>query len=237
MFKIPDLKQRKMEPEILDDLELDPASHKKALEELSKFFKLSRTAAPIWREILAFSRQRGHKTLRGIDIGTGSGDLPLTLTKKARDRKLPIVCDGLDFNVKTIEIAQEKTKKLDLPVRFLVSNVVKDPLPDDYDFIVSSLFLHHLDEEALVSLLRSFPKTNLKLAVFSDLIRSQLGWLLCAFVGNILTQSPVVKKDAILSLQAAYTPAEILLLAKRAGLKNVSMKRVWPERFLLIWRP
>jgi hypothetical protein len=61
--------------------------------------------------------------------------------------------------------------------------------------------------------------------------------MLLACAGTrLLSRSPVVHVDGPRSVAAAFTPAEALDLAQRAGLTGATVVRRWPCRFLLTWR-
>ena len=69
----------------------------------------------------------------------------------------------------------------------------------------------------------------------NDLARGWTG-LTLAHVGlRLLTRSPVVHFDGPRSVEGAFTPAEALALAAKAGLKGATVARRWPCRFLLTW--
>jgi hypothetical protein len=69
-----------------------------------------------------------------------------------------------------------------------------------------------------------------------DLVRSRLGFALVWMGRYLLTSSPVVHVDGPLSVRAALSIGEARDLAERAGLQGCTIRRHWPERFLLTWR-
>jgi 2-polyprenyl-3-methyl-5-hydroxy-6-metoxy-1,4-benzoquinol methylase len=118
---------------------------------------------------------------------------------------------------------------------FFQSDVLVDPLPEDYDVMVCNLFLHHLDDADAVELLRRLGLRCRHLLLVNDLIRSPLGYGL-AWVGcRLLSRSPIVHFDGPVSVQGAFRMDEALDLAARAGLDGATIRRSWPERFLLSW--
>ena len=123
-----------------------------------------------------------------------------------------------------------------LPVRFVLHDVLNDPLPDDRDVLTSSLFLHHLDEDAAVGLLRRMGEAARKAVLINDLSRSTAGLLLAHVATRLLTLSPVVHVDGPRSVEGAFRPEEALRLAERAGLRCATVARRWPFRYLLAWR-
>jgi hypothetical protein len=120
-------------------------------------------------------------------------------------------------------------------VRFFVLDVLGEAIPPGYDVIVSSLFLHHLADDEAVALLRRMGEAAERMVLINDLRRSRLGYLL-AWVGTrVLSRSAVARVDGPLSVQAAYTVAEMKALAERAGLTGAQVMKRWPYRLLLRW--
>jgi hypothetical protein len=99
-----------------------------------------------------------------------------------------------------------------------------------------SLFLHHLDEPQAVELLRRMSESARHLVLVNDLIRGRLGYALAWLGTRLLTRSRVVHVDGPLSVEGAFTRAEALELAERAGLHGATIVRRWPCRFLLTWQ-
>ena len=100
---------------------------------------------------------------------------------------------------------------------FFQLDVFDAPIPNGYDIITCSLFLHHLDEEQAIAVLRKMRDAAGQLALVNDLRRCRSGWLLACAGVRILTRSPTVHVDAQLSVEGAFTPQEALALAHRAG--------------------
>jgi hypothetical protein len=108
-------------------------------------------------------------------------------------------------------------------------------LPDGYDFVTSSLFLHHLDNAGAEHLLRSMATAARRL-VLSDLRRSRAGYALAWFGARVLTRSHIIQVDGPLSVAAAFTVEKAHSLALKAGMAGASVTRKFSERILLVWR-
>ncbi len=113
--------------------------------------------------------------------------------------------------------------------------MLAEPIPAGYDVITSSLFLHHLNEEQALVVLRKMREAAGTLALVNDLARGQLGWLAAFFGSRILTRSPMVHVDALVSVEGAFTPDEALTVARKAGWEGATVRRKFPFRFLLEW--
>jgi 2-polyprenyl-3-methyl-5-hydroxy-6-metoxy-1,4-benzoquinol methylase len=119
---------------------------------------------------------------------------------------------------------------------FFVHDALMNPLPEGYDVVTCSLFLHHLDNVEAEGMLRTMGAAARKLVVASDLVRNRWAYLMAVVACRVLTRSPIVRVDGPLSVAAAFTVAEARALAERAGLSGATFTKYFPERFLLVWR-
>lgn len=229
-------RQRICEPEEMDDPALQADLLHGALRGLSTINLLSGSARILWPEIHRLARRLRTDRLRVLDIATGAGDIPLALWHKARRAKLQLEIHGIDISPRTLDFARQRAKAAGASIEFSQRNAVTEDLPTGYDVVMSSLFLHHLDEASAETLLRRMAKASEHLVLINDLRRNPVGLLLAHFAGRALTRSPVVRVDAVRSVRAAYTLPEIRAIADKAGLTGAQLSRRWPCRFLLSWR-
>jgi 2-polyprenyl-3-methyl-5-hydroxy-6-metoxy-1,4-benzoquinol methylase len=121
-------------------------------------------------------------------------------------------------------------------VEFFQLDVLEDAWPESrYDVVMNSLFLHHLSEEGVLRLLVRMREAG-GLVVVDDLLRTRAGYWLAWLGCRLLSRSPVVHFDGPVSVESAFSVAEVMALAERAGLSGAGLRRHWPERFLLTWR-
>src|SRR5206468_427568 len=146
------------------------------------------------------------------------GDIPLSLWRKGQRAGLHLDVHGIDINDRALEFARRRADAAGAKVQFSRMNALTEELPAGYDVIVSSLFLHHLDDESATRLLRSMARATNHLVLVNDLRRHWGGLLLARLAALVLTWSPVVRVDAVRSVRAAFTMAEIRALAVSAGL-------------------
>jgi hypothetical protein len=76
-----------------------------------------------------------------------------------------------------------------------------------------------------------------RLVVVNDLRRSCWGYAAAQFVCHVITRSNVVRYDGPQSVAAAFRLDEIRCIAERAGLHGMQLRKVWPFRFQLTWKP
>jgi 2-polyprenyl-3-methyl-5-hydroxy-6-metoxy-1,4-benzoquinol methylase len=231
-----DLRQRRREPELMDQPGLDERQHVQALRGLERINRWSGSARILWPPVHALLQQQAPRGVRLLDVATGAGDVPLSLWGKARRAGLPLQVAGCDRSPVAVAHAGRRAEERQVEAHFFECDVLNSPLPDGYDVIVSSLFLHHLDDEEALQLLRTMAQAAGRLVLVNDLRRSAGGLLLAHLGTRLLSRSRVVHTDGPLSVAAAFTPAEALDLTRRAGLTGARVWRRWPFRFLLTWQ-
>ena len=229
------LRQRNRIEEIMDDHSLDAEKHIRALRGLERINGWSQSFSVLWGPIRNRAMKTDKNPLRILDIATGAGDIPIRLWRMGRKSGIPLHIDACDGNPRAVAYAQEKAQRLEIPVRFFEMDVLKEPIPPGYEVVMSSLFLHHLNEEESLLVLQKMKASTQGLILVNDLVRSWAGWVLAVAGTQLLTRSDVVHIDGPRSVQSAYTIPEMRRLAARAGLDKIHLVPRWPCRFLLAW--
>jgi 2-polyprenyl-3-methyl-5-hydroxy-6-metoxy-1,4-benzoquinol methylase len=227
---------RVLEPELMDQPGLSPALHQRALDGLARINRLSRSADTIWKSVRQIVSTNPHRTWRVLDVASGGGDIPTAIAGRARANRLPITVHGIDVSPFAVEYAQKRARRLGhTDVQFTRHDALTSPLPDDYDIITCSLFLHHLDDTTAEAFLRKIALAARHAVLINDLRRTRVGHALAWFSCRILTRSRIVRVDGPMSSRAAYTVDEVKQMAARSGLNGAHISRRWPQRFLLRW--
>jgi len=231
----PSLAGRRCEPEVMDQPSLDPRDHVQALRGLARINRLSASDRILWSRIAGVARDCSDRPLRVLDVASGGGDVAIRLWRRAQRANLRMEIFGADASMTAVEHAQTNAQSAGAAVEFFQLDVVRSELPEGFDVITSSLFLHHLHEEHAVALLRKMGQAARRMMLINDLLRCRTGHLLAWFGGRLLSRSPVVHADAPASVAAAFTMDEARLLAEKAGLPSATFEWRWPWRFLLAW--
>jgi 2-polyprenyl-3-methyl-5-hydroxy-6-metoxy-1,4-benzoquinol methylase len=231
------LAQRHRQAEIMDFAELDTEDHMRALAGLGRINFFSRGAAPLRRALAGLVREVGGVPLRVLDLACGGGDVPIAIARWARRTGRKIEIHGCDISSRAIEYARKRAARRGVPVTFFQLDLLEGPLPDDYDVMTCSLFLHHLDEPDAIELLRQMAAAARRCVLVDDLIRSVRGYALALIGCRVLSRSWVVHQDGPISVGGAFTTDEALHLARQAGLEGATLRCHWPQRYLLSWGP
>lgn len=230
-----DLSSRCRLPEVMDSPDLDPARHRRALTALRRINRLSNAAAQLLAELEPLARATRGRPLRVLDLACGGGDVAIELEALASRQGLSVEVSACDVSVTALGHAREAAHRAGSPVRFFRWDLESEPVPPGHDVVCCTLFLHHLDEDEALALLRGMASAA-QLVIVQDLLRTRLGWWLSHLASRFLTTSSVVRVDAPLSVRAALSLSEARELAERSGLGGANLRRIWPERFSLSWR-
>lgn len=236
MVRRASLRERNRQPEWMDEPDLDRGLHEAALRGLARINSVSFAASALWREIVSVARAQDRSPLRILDVATGSGDVPIRLHALAAKAGVEVALSGCDISATAIEIARAKARSAGAEVDFFEADPVQDPIPQQHDVVLASLFLHHLPEQDAVTLLRHMRDASRSATFVSDLRRSKAGYWLARIATQALTRSSVVHVDGPRSVEAAFTIDEASALAATAGWDSATVRPLFPCRFLLSWR-
>lgn len=218
----------------MDDPALDRQAHLTALRGLGRINTVSRTVDTLWPRIARIARARRGERLTLLDVATGGGGVAIALARRARQAGLDLQVEGCDISETALHFASEQARQADVPVRFFPLDVTAHSLAARYDIIISTLFLHHLTNTQIVTLLKALAAQTDHLLI-SDLIRNHTGYGLAYLGTRLLSLSKVVHEDSLKSVRAALTLPEARRLAGEAGLTGAHFVRHWPSRFLMTW--
>jgi 2-polyprenyl-3-methyl-5-hydroxy-6-metoxy-1,4-benzoquinol methylase len=143
----------------------------------------------------------------------------------------------VDVSPLAIAEAERRCRIEEVAAEWLVANVLDEPLPDDFDVVTCSLFLHHLADDDIVQLLRIMRDATdcggeVRHLLICDLSRSALNLALVAVGAQLVTRSPVVHRDATSSVRAAMSRPEFTALVETALGQTPRVESLFPCRFL-----
>jgi SAM-dependent methyltransferase len=230
---LPDTTHRHPEPELMDGPDLEPARHASALKALARVNALSLTASAVWAEIRRM-RPNGTRPLRILDVACGGGDVVVALARKAARSGVRLEVHGCDVSPFAVAYAREAARRKAVEAHFFQQDALASPIPDGYDLVCSSLFLHHLSEREAVRFLRSMAAAGRSLLV-QDLVRGRVGYVMALLTLHVVSRSDVARVDGPRSVRSAFTLPEAEELVRRAGLEGAAVRRCWPQRWQILW--
>jgi SAM-dependent methyltransferase len=199
------------------------------LEKLNRYFgsySLIRFFLRRW-----FSRG---KSVKLLDLCTGSGDIPRFIVDWCRSNDVPIQITAVDQQPATLELARRRSESYP-EITFVAANVL-DFLPSaPVDLVFCSLALHHFSEEEAILMIRQTGVMTSGNILFSDLERSDFGIAGIYALTTLIFREPMTRFDGRLSMRRAFSFGEMEKLAQAAGWRRFGHRRFFVCR-QAIWR-
>ncbi|HZP10253.1 methyltransferase domain-containing protein [Methyloceanibacter sp.] len=230
-----DLDKRHRSPEIMDAPDLPAARLIETLKGLRRVNTVTQSSRLMWPDLLAAARRIPGKGLRVLDVACGGGDVLMELSRWAAKASLDVEFAGCDASPDAVAYARDTAASSGAPIEFFVLKVGRDPLPEGYDMIMSTLFLHHLDEDDAIAFLREAAAKAHDRLVIQDLLRSRLSYWFARLGTRLLLLNDICRIDGRSSVEGAFTRAEAEGLAKAAGLEDAEIVPRFPFRYLIRW--
>jgi SAM-dependent methyltransferase len=228
---IPDLTHRQREPEWMDAPDVDPQQLRHSLAFIRRINRLLGYTRATLAHLDRFSRSRkSGERIRIIDFATGSADIPRAILRWADRRGFDVEIVGVDRHATTAQAARENVP--DARLRVIQADVLALPFGDgEFDYALTAMFLHHLSDDEVVKVLATMARIARRGIIAADLLRHRRAYAWIRLF--TLFANPMVKHDARISVQQAFTRGEVLSLRDRAGLSFASFNRHFGHRFVL----
>lgn len=228
------LHARRLRPELMDDPAIDAVRLEAALRGIQRLNRASFAARLLWGPIRHLAA-RERRCVRLLDLGSGGGDVLRALWRRARRSGVALEIVGTDVSAVAVGYARRVAQARGAAVAFERLDAVRESLPEGFDVISSSLFLHHLSTADCTSLLRRMREAAGRMVLVSDLRRCAWGLGLATVCAPLLTRSEVVHADSVQSVRAAFTADELRGLAREAGMADAVVRPRFPARVTLEW--
>jgi SAM-dependent methyltransferase len=218
--------------ELLDDPAADPQAVAVSLENIARSNRWFGGGAAVChglRRVLEGVPQGTRLTL--LDIGTGTGDLPLMAVRLALRRGLHLVPVGVERS----RVAARLARGAGLPTAVACAGAV--PMRDrSVDLVLVSQLVHHLARPSAITLLRSCDRLARLGVIVADLRRSRLGPPAFWCGARALGFDPVTIADGMTSIRRGYTTGELRALLAASGVA-ARVERRPGLRLVATWRP
>jgi ubiquinone/menaquinone biosynthesis C-methylase UbiE len=230
------LRQRCRSEEWMDDPNADPAELERSLLFIRRVNALFGYTRSTLRHLDRFAdRWNRGETIRILDVATGSADVPLAVLRWAKKRGHDVHIIGLDLHAKTVEAARQEVATAGIPAEKLtVVQGDATALPFEarsFDYVMTSMFLHHLDEPVVVKVLQEMDRVSRRGVIVADLVRRRRAYAWISLF--TLLAGPMVRHDARVSVGQAFKKAEIERLRDQAGLSYATYQAAFGHRFVL----
>ena len=228
---------RDLQPEIMDQPGIREDVHRQALRGLARLNRYTRVAWDLYKPIFRHAMTMPGTKLRILDVASGSGDLPIQWLRWSKRDGLDLDVCALDVSQTAIDEQQRRATHANVRLRSIRLDCFHDQLPDGFDMVTNSLFMHHLDNTRAIELMRSMMRAARIGVLVCDLERTRLNLRLVNLAARLLSRSMIVHHDADRSVRAAYRIREFAELATAASSAKAIPRRLFPCRFVVSLPP
>jgi ubiquinone/menaquinone biosynthesis C-methylase UbiE len=229
---------------VVELLDCPGSSDEEIRGSLRDLARLNRYFGGVRTVLLHMTRMAGEwpqTPLTILDIGTGGADIPRAICRWAREQNIHVTIEAVDRSEQVLNAASEWSAAFP-EISLRRAEAPPLPYPDQsFDYVLSSLFFHHLTEAQGVLLLREMTRIARRGLIVNDLLRSRPARLLTTIVTHLLSTNRLIRHDGPMSVRRGFRPDELLRMAIEAGVRNVRLnfhpwfrialiKEITPER-------
>ncbi len=221
--------QRVLTSEFIDDPDVrEPDLHHSLAFIRAINRRLGGTEALVGRLRRWSARWPKGRPIRLIDIGTGSADIPAAAAEWAAGAGHDLRITAVDVHPKTLAAAREHlgerpeaSRRIEL-VQADALRLMDRYEPGSFDYAHAGMFLHHLPEIEVLTVLRIMDRLTTAGVVWNDLLRKRAVYA----VTHLITapQPEMLRHDARASVRASFSKREARDIARRVGLDYCTVR-------------
>jgi 2-polyprenyl-3-methyl-5-hydroxy-6-metoxy-1,4-benzoquinol methylase len=210
----------------MDDPSLAPDDYAAILADLGRVNVWTFAARPT----LAFLKRgaKGQSRFSLLDVGFGQGDMLRAIARWAKRQGIEAELVGVDLNEKSAAVARAAT-----PPELAIDYRTGDYRGQGrFDFVVSSLVAHHMDDGQLRDFLRFMEAEARRGWLVNDLHRRLFPYLGFPLLAQLLGVHRVVREDGQLSIARSFRAGEWRRILAEAGIPEnaARIRRYFPFR-------
>jgi ubiquinone/menaquinone biosynthesis C-methylase UbiE len=227
-------RQRSYELENLDKGTYTAEEYERCIVELQRVNEWLGDAKALRGSLLKEIERQGLRSFSILDVGAGSGEILRVAAQWARDTDRTATLVGLELNERSAQAIIEASTAFPEISSVQGSGLVL-PFPDaSIDYVISSLTLHHFDDEGAVNILREMGRVARRGIFVIDLHRNPMAYFFYTTLGHLILHNRLLREDGALSILKSFTPDELARIGQQAGLKNVTVEKHFPSRLVLV---
>ena len=167
-----------------------------------------------------------------VDLGCGHGDILRDVAKFGRKNGYNFNLIGIDANPTAIKYAEELST--DFPeLSFKVQDIFSEEFKNQqFDVVMTTLFLHHFKEPQLSSILENALKKTKIGIVVNDLHRHKVAYYLFMLIAIFISNKMIIE-DGLTSVLRGFKRKELVQISEKLN-ANYSIKWKWAFRYLWI---
>ncbi|MGI3778869.1 MAG: methyltransferase domain-containing protein [Janthinobacterium lividum] len=231
MTATPDFRARSPATELMDTEPVAAEDFRRCLADLATVNRVTLAHRPTLAFLARATRAHppGPAGISVLDVAYGHGDMTRAIRRWCDRRGLPATLSGIDLNPHSATAARAATPAA-MRIDYRTGDVfdaAPDPRPD---YVVSSLFTHHLPDADVVRFVQWMERTARLGWFVNDLHRHRLPYEGFRILSRTMRWHRFVQHDGPVSITRAFVPADWTRLLAAAGTPDAEVRRVAPWR-------
>lgn len=218
--------------ELMDDFSMKGELLRDTLDKLGKINKWlggNQITLDGLRHLL--KEQSKDKTYTIVDLGCGQGDILRLIADYGRKQHYSFNLIGVDANQDAIDYAVELSEGYD-EISFKKLDVFSEEFQSlDYDIVLSTLFLHHLNQDEILSFLKMLNSKAKLGIVINDLHRNKTAYGLFKLLSLVIS-NPMIAQDGLISILRGFKRNELETIS---GQLKLTSQIYWKWAFRFQW--
>lgn len=218
---------RSQAAELMDSEPVGFAEFSHCLRDLERLNHWSLAGRPTLSWLSRIAPEKSPITI--LDVGSGRGDMLRRIWGWAARAGKEVVLTGVDLNPLAKQAAEDATPP-SMAIRYETSDVF-DLGDEPFDIIVSSLFAHHLEPDALVRFVAWMERTAKVGWFINDLHRHPVPYYFLRSLFATLPFNRIVVHDGPVSVARAFTRRDWDGVIEAAGIDPARVEIRWYAPF------
>ncbi len=199
-------------------------SHK-FMEYVNKFFG---GTAVVKKFIKAESLRLNKSSLKILDIGSGSCDIALNVSRWCRRQGFQVKFTCIESSIYASEMAREKIASGNRDIELINVDIFEYAPAEIFDCAVGSMFFHHLTNSHIIRLIKHLKNFVKHSVLINDLRRTMPVYAGCVLLTSILPSN--ARHDALLSIKKGFQPEQLRELLCEIDGSLISVDRAFLGR-------
>jgi len=169
-----------------------------------------------------------------VDLGCGNGDMLRRVSKLGDRIGYQFKLMGIDANKDSIQYATLLSLGYK-NITFHQMNIFSEEFKDlTYDIALSTLFLHHLNDEEIIDKLSLLNKQARVGIVVNDLHRNKVAYFLFNII-SFFINNKIIRNDGLVSIRRGFKKDELVNFANKLQIKS-DIRWKWAFRYQWIMK-
>ncbi len=220
------------EKELMDDVDIDQGVLNSVLKDVGRANLLLGGNKITLSALKSLVQKNPQSSYTVLDVGCGNGEMLRAIALFFRTHDLRVRLRGWDISNQAIALAKLDSEAFPEIEFEEVDITMRTNTDRQFDFVISTLTLHHFTDTELPLVLENMQKISRIAIVINDLQRSKVAYMLFKVFSVIFIRTSIAKSDGLMSIRRGFRRRELEELShKIPGLHSIK----WQWAFRYVW--